>query len=90
MNCLECGHFIAMHSKYLRACQNHSCKCELTPEEIELHYWRAEAMAARKLIDKVTLYNPDTTKQVTYRRSYVRDELNTYLAARVTESKETT
>lgn len=88
MNCLECGHFIHMHSQHLRACQKLSCKCGLTPEEIELHHWRNEAMAARAIVEKIELLNTDV-KEVSFTRSFVKSELRAYLAARVPNATET-
>lgn len=63
MNCPRCGHTIDAHildgctavDKFIGdpVSMHEICDCDMTPAAIEAHYWKAEALAARKLISEI-------------------------------------
>lgn len=101
MNCPDCGHLIERHEYYnasqwgCRACEEEDFDtrkmlCALVPAQIELHYWRAEALAAREYISKTHIPQPRRLapgeNELYYPEDGLYPDYQAYLAARVPET----
>lgn len=87
MKCPKCGHPSKSHTTnefgYNAICINDGklCSCTMTPEIIEIVRWRAEAEAARALIEGISQRYPDMMQRI------FPASLSTYLAARVEDTE---
>jgi len=80
MNCPECGHPVAEHSRRTAGCT--LCLCLKDPSDIELHYWRAEALAAREYAAAVQIFLSNIRVD-NYLGEQMLETRHIYLAARV-------
>lgn len=91
MNCPQCGHpaenhhtgSLGMGCYFEIEGQTYAHDdCRMSPVKIELHHWKAEALAARKVLEEMK-------GRITFRHAHVEEETNRlyqeYLAAKVEE-----
>ncbi len=93
MNCPECGHpaenhhtgSLGMGCYFEIEGQTYAHDdCRMSPIKIELHHWKAEALAAREYINKVDEFLATLPIDIQY---VLPDETNVYLAAKVKEAQ---